>query len=203
MSGSDYMVGIQTKNELKRGNPDAFKEVFRLLYPRLKGYCKLFISDNNQVEDIIQETFISLWDKRSSIKTEKSLESFVFIMLRNRCLNFLKKQKLEQGNIQIEQLEINEIQYLYQLDFTNKEEKSLEEMLIESFREAVEELPEKMKVVFTKCKIEGQKQKAVAEELGISLKMVEKHIAKAKKQIRDQLLKKYPALVVLIVMLLW
>ena len=196
------MFGNQTKTELKYGNPAAYKEVFRLLYPRLKGYCKLFIRDDAQVEDIIQETFISLWDNRTSIKTEKSVESLVFVMLRNRCLNFLKKQKLESEYIDIDRLNVNELQYLYQLDFTDSEEKSMEEMLIESFRDAVEELPEKMKVVFKKCKIEGQKQKQVAEELGISLKMVEKQIAKAKLQIREKLIKQYPALALLIALLL-
>ena len=142
------MFGIQTKTELKRGNPAAFKEVFRILYPRLKGYCKLFIHDENQVEDIIQETFIALWDKRTSIKTEKSVESLVFVILRNRCLNYLKKQKLENENIEIEKLNVNELQYLYQLDLTDREEKSMEELLIESFRESVEELPDKMRIVF-------------------------------------------------------
>jgi RNA polymerase sigma-70 factor (ECF subfamily) len=59
-----------------------------------------------------------------------------------------------------------------------------------------------MKVVFVKCKLEGKKQTEVAAELGISIKMVEKQISKAKKQIREQLLKKYPALALVIAMLL-
>jgi len=59
-----------------------------------------------------------------------------------------------------------------------------------------------MKNVFVKSKLEGKKQADVAEELGISIKMVEKHIAKAKERIRAQLLKKYPALVLVIAMLL-
>lgn len=196
------MFDILTKTELKKGNPIAFKEVFRVLYPRLKGYCKLFISRDSQVEDIIQESFIALWEKRGSIKSDKSVESFVFVIVRNRCLNILKKQKLENGRIELDNLDITELQYLYQLDFTEKEEKSLEELLIESFQGAVEGLPKKMKLVFIKCKIEGQKQKEVAQELGISLKMVEKHIAKAKLHIRDKLIKQYPALVVLIVLLI-
>ncbi|NOY97046.1 MAG: RNA polymerase sigma-70 factor [Chlorobi bacterium] len=196
------MFDIQTKIGLKKGNPDAFKEVFRLLYPRLKGYCKLFISNESQVEDIIQESFLNLWEKRSSIQTEKSVESFVFVIVRNRCLNYLKKKKLEEGKIELENLNIVELQYLYQLDFTEKEEKSLEEMLIESFQKAVDELPEKMKEVFTRCKIEGEKQKEVAEELGISLKMVEKHISKAKQQIRKRLISQYPALILLITILI-
>jgi RNA polymerase sigma-70 factor (ECF subfamily) len=83
-----------------------------------------------------------------------------------------------------------------------KEEKSLEEMLIQTFQQSVNGLPVKMREVFVKCKLEGKKQKEVAEELGISLKMVEKQIAKAKKQIREQLLKNYPALALVVAMLL-
>lgn len=196
------MFSIETKRELKKGNPEAFKEVFRLLYPRLKGYCKLFVKNNNEVEDIIQEGFITLWDKRNTINAEKQIESFLFVIIRNKCLNYLKNRRLDAENISPDNFPVNELQYLYQLDLAEKEEKSLEEMLIASFQEAVDSLPEKMKAVFVQCKLEGRKQKEVAEEMGVSLKMVEKQIAKAKKQIRDQLLKKYPAMVVLIVILL-
>ncbi|MGC9356179.1 MAG: RNA polymerase sigma-70 factor [Mariniphaga sp.] len=196
------MFDTKTKLELKRGNPEAFKEVFRLLYPRLKGYCKLFVTDENEVEDIIQECFITLWDKRETIDIQKRIESFLFVIIRNKCLNFLKNQKLESENIPPENLRVAELQHLYQLDLAEKEEKSLEEMLIQSFKESVNTLPKKMREVFVKCKLEGKKQKDVAEELGISIKMVEKQISKAKKQIREQLLKKYPALVVLIAMLM-
>lgn len=196
------MFSSQTKIELKKGNPESFKEVFLVLYPRLKGYCRLFIADESLVEDIIQETFLTLWEKRDSIKTDKSIESLIFVMVRNRCLNELRNQRLEGEKIDPENLKINELQFLYQLDFNNKEEKSLEEMLIESFQQAVNELPEKMKAVFTLCKIEGKNQKEVAENLGISIKMVEKHIASAKQHIREKLLKQYPALVVLIALLM-
>lgn len=196
------MFDTKTKLELKKGNPEAFKEVFRLLYPRLKGYCKLFVSDENEAEDIIQESFITLWEKRANVDASQRIESLLFVMVRNRCLNFLKNTKLNSEKISIENLNVAELQYLYQLDLVKREEKSLEEMLIVSFQEAVNKLPDKMKMVFVKCKLEGLKQTEVADELGISIKMVEKQISKAKKQIREQLLKKYPALVVLIAMLL-
>ncbi len=196
------MFDKRTKIELKKGNPDAFKEVFRLLYPRMKGYCALFVSDDNEAEDIIQECFVVLWEKHESINIEKRLESLMFVMVRNRCLNYLKSKKLATNHIDVENLNVNELQYLYQLDLYNREEKSLEEMLLETLQEAVRELPPKMKNVFVKSKLEGKKQADVAEELGISIKMVEKHIAKAKERIRAQLLKKYPALVLVIAMLL-
>lgn len=83
---------------------------------------------------------------------------------------------------------------LYQLDFSDKEEKTLEEQLIITFNDAVETFPPKMKQVFLLCKIEGRQQKEVAEELGITLKTVEKHIASAKQTISEQLTRKYPLL---------
>lgn len=196
------MFDLQTKLHLRRGNPQVFREVFRLLYPRLKAYCRLFIPNDAEVEDIIQESFINLWEKRKSIDPDKSVESLLFVIVRNKCLNLLKARKLQEGFLDLDNLQTAELQYLYQLDLTNKEEKSLEEMLLESLREAVDELPGKMKKVFVMCKLEGKKQKEVAEELGISLKMVEKHISKAKSQIRDKLIKQYPALMLIIILLL-
>ncbi|NLO02982.1 MAG: RNA polymerase sigma-70 factor [Bacteroidales bacterium] len=196
------MFTSQTKLDLKDGNPEAFREVFRLLYPRLKGYCRLYITNKNEVEDIIQESFLILWEHRNSIDVCKRIESFLFVIARNRCLNYLKSKRLNSGSIQIEDYEFSELQYLYQLDLVGREEKSMEEMLIESFQQAVDELPSKMKTVFIRCKLKGEKQKAVAEELGISQKMVEKHISKAKAHIHDKMLSLYPTMGVMIVLLL-
>lgn len=196
------MFDLQIKLNLKKGDPAAFNEVFRILYPRLQGYCKLFINDPNQIEDIIQESFISLWENKSSLKVDKSLESFVFVIVRNRCLNYLKKQKLEGEKIDFDNPEIAQLQFLYQLDFTDREDSSLEEMLILSLKKAIATLPDKRRLVFVKCKIEGMKQADVANELGISIKMVEKHIATAKDFIHNKLIKEFPALILLITFLL-
>lgn len=195
------MFDIQSNINLKKGDPSTFKDVFRLLYPRLKGYCKLFVPDDSKVDDLIQETFITLWEKRNSIKTDRSIESYLFVILRNICLNYLRDERLETTISSVNVEEVSELQYLYHIDFLGKEEKSLEEQLVESFQQAVEELPDKMKQVFTLCKIEGRKQKEVAEELGVSIKMVEKHIAKAKEQIRKKLVDQYPVLIIIITML--
>jgi RNA polymerase sigma-70 factor (ECF subfamily) len=196
------MPGHKTNIELKKGNPTAYKQVFQNLYPRLKGYCKLFVFDENQVEDIIQESFISLWEKKDTINPVKSIESYLFVIVRNKCLNYLKNQKLKEDKIDIEHLSSTELQHLYQLDFNRQEEISLEEQLVKSLKLAVNELPSKMKEVFTECKIQGKKQKEVAEELGISQKMVEKHISRAKQLIQKKLSEQYPSLIMLIALLL-
>jgi len=166
------------------------------------GYCRLFIHDQAQANDLVQECFVKLWEKRSTIKPTQSVESLLFVMLRNRCLNYLRDQKIHIAEKNINTLEENELQHLYQLDFTGKEEKTLEEKLVEAIRKSVENLPEKRKNVFLKAKVEGKKNKEVAEELGISVKAVEKHLHQAKEQIRQEMLQKFPLMAVLIAVML-
>jgi RNA polymerase sigma-70 factor (ECF subfamily) len=187
---------------LQEGNPVAFEELFKQTFPRMIGYCRLFIKDHAQANDLVQECFVKLWEKRSTIKISQSVESLLFVMLRNKCLNYLRDQKLHDFEKDIESIKENELQHLYQLDFIGKEEKSVEERLIEAIRESVEKLPEKRKLVFVKTKIEGKKNKEVAEELDISVKAVEKHLHQAKEQIRHEMLLKFPLLSALIAIIL-
>jgi len=187
---------------LKEGLPSAYEELFKQTFPRMVGYCKLFIQDKAQANDLVQECFVKLWEKRDTLKISQSVESLLFVMLRNRCLNYLRDQKLHHAEKSINLVEENELQHLYQLDFTGKEEKSMEEQLLEAIHKSVENLPEKRRLVFLKAKVEGKKNKEVAEELGITVKSVEKHLHQAKEQIRQEMLVKFPLLSVLIALLL-
>lgn len=192
----------QLNIRLKDGNASAYEELFKQTFPRMLGYCRLFIQDQDQSNDLVQECFVNLWEKRQIIDPRQSVESLLFVMLRNRCLNYLRNQKNDLIDKSFNALEENEIQHLYQLDFTGREEKSLEEQLIEAIRESVEELPEKRKLIFIKTKFEGKRNKDVADELGISVKAVEKHLHLAKEQIRQEMLVKFPLLSILITLIL-
>ncbi len=187
---------------LKEGDPSAYEELFKQTYPRMQGYCSLFVHDHAQANDLVQECFVRLWEKRQTISASQSVESLLFVMLRNRCLNYLRDRKNDLTGDSLSGISENELQHLYQLDFTGREEKTLEETLIEAIRNSVEKLPEKRQQVFVKAKIEGKKNKEVAEELGISVKAVEKHLHQAKDQIRKEMLEKFPLLSVLIAIIL-
>lgn len=195
---NDQLINIR----LKEGNPAAYEELFKQAFPRMLGYCGLFIHDQSQANDLVLECFITLWEKHTSINVAQSVESLLFVMLRNRCLNYLRDQKIHLSEKNINLMEDNELQYLFQLDFMGKEETSLEEQLIMAIRKSVDKLPEKRKIVFVKAKIEGMKNKDVADELDISVKAVEKHLHLAKEQIRQEMLLEFPLLSVLIAMAL-
>lgn len=190
---------MKSKSELIKklaiGDSLAFKNIFNIFYPRMMGYCNLFIKDHFQAEDLVQECFVQLWNKRKTLNPDGNIERLLFVMLRNNCFNFLRDHKMDNLNIELKDQHINNGQYLYHIDFIGEEERSLEEQLNISLYEAINKLPRRQKEVFLKTKIERLSQKEVATELGITIKAIEKNIAIAKKRIRDELLRKYPALI--------
>jgi len=187
---------------LKEGDPAAFEGLFKLTHGRLLSYCRLFVTDSAQADDLVQECYLSLWEKRQSIKPSQSVESLLFVMLRHRCLNFLRDNKFLYTETNLQSIPEIDLQHLFELDFTGIERKSIEEELIEAIKDEIENLPLKRKKVFVKSKIEGLKNKEVADQLGISVKMVEKHLKLAKDHIQKELIAKFLLLTLLIATIL-
>ncbi|WP_423127198.1 RNA polymerase sigma-70 factor [Gaoshiqia sp. Z1-71] len=192
--------GLYTK--LIEGDAAAFEAIFKLTHPRLLSYCRLFVSDYSQADDLVQECFVKLWEKRETIKPTQSVDSLLFVMLRHRCLNYLRDQKFLYTKEDIHSLKEIDLQHLYELDFFGIEKKSLEEELVEAIKSEIERLPEKRKLVFVKSKIDGLKNREIADQLGISIKAVEKHLHQAKEQIQKELVAKYPMMTLLIALIL-
>ncbi|MGQ8338826.1 RNA polymerase sigma-70 factor [Sunxiuqinia sp. A32] len=188
--------------KLREGDTDSFSDLFKQTHPRLMGYCSLFIKDKKEAEDLVQECFYHLWENRQKIDLMKSVESLLFVSLRNRCLNYLKEHSRYSFNSLNEGVVPNELQYLYQLDFMEQRELSLEEQLVSALNNAINRLPERQKEILVKCKIEGRKQKEVASELGITIKAVEKSLVKSKTHLKNDLMHQFPELVLIISFLL-
>jgi RNA polymerase sigma-70 factor, ECF subfamily len=187
---------------LREGDDGSFSELFKQMHPRMMGYSMLFVKNHKDAEDIVQECFFNLWENRQKIDLHKSVESLLFVSLRNRCLNYLKEHSRYSFDSLHEGVTPNELQYLYQIDFTEKREMSLEEQLVEALKKAIDELPERKREILIKNKLEGLKQKEIAEELGISVKTVEKHLHEAKLELKQKLEKQFATLSIILYLLL-
>ncbi|MGQ8335851.1 RNA polymerase sigma factor [Sunxiuqinia sp. A32] len=196
------MIDRSLNIDLRNGTPSSYEKLYSLTADRLKNYCKIFLKDHVLVEDMVQNAYVRLWEKRALIKQDKSVESFLFTIVRNQCLNYLRDEKLASDQFSIDEYTWSELQLLYQIDFSGEEDKLLEELLFEALNEAIKQLPERQNQVIVKCKIKGKKQQDVADELGISLKAVEKNLTKAKRNLRENLLSRFPELTFLIWILL-
>ncbi len=177
---------------IKAGETAAFEYLFKITHLRLVSYARLFIPEQNEAEDIVQDCFLKLWEKRKTLQDKQAIESFLFVMLRHRCLNYLRDQKLSVSIDTVSSWSEVDLQHLFELDFTGIENKSIEEELIEAIKREIELLPEKRKQVFVYSKLEGLKNKEIAEKMGISIKAVEKHMHQAKLQLKSRVGTQYP-----------
>ncbi|MBS2212702.1 RNA polymerase sigma-70 factor [Carboxylicivirga mesophila] len=187
---------------IKKGDEDAFEYFFRNSYMRLFNYTSLFVNEEEEVKDIVQEAFISVWNMKQELKTDMSIESFVFKLVRNRCINYLRDKAIHSRHLKLYSQEIQDLQFLSEIDFIGHEEEPLEELLHKELKEACKQLSPKCRRIFELCKFEGKRQKDVAMELNLSVKAVEKHISNAKRQIRIHIENKYPELTIVAIIVI-
>lgn len=158
----------------------SFEALFHQNYRAMCMYAQNFVRDIDVVEDIVHDIFINLWEKRDSIEEEKSIKSYLFRSVHNRCLNYIRDTKKFVDSEEFDkQSEIVSINY---------NEGSYETAELESqIQEAINSLPEKCREVFIKSRFEELKYSEIAEILNISIKTVENQISKALKILREKL----------------
>jgi RNA polymerase sigma-70 factor, ECF subfamily len=181
----------QQLDALMKGDITAFEMIFRTYYQPLCNYAYTFLRDKEEAEEIVQSTFMSIWEKhdRQSIRT--SLKSYLYAMVRNACLNVIKHEKVKQKHA-VEEIALSPRTH----DSVTDTVASLE--LETRIRDAMERLPEQCRLVFKLSRFEELKYNEIAEQLNISVKTVENHMGKALKIMREQLKDYLPTIMVFI-----
>jgi RNA polymerase sigma-70 factor (ECF subfamily) len=157
------------------------EKIYKLYYPKLFGFARNYIPTDEDAENIVQDVFLILWEKRNELVISYTLTSWLFTLVKNKCLNFLRHKLIEEEYKAQMQEELSfKLCSLEALDYSYHSEKELEEKI----RQALDALPERCRAVFVKSRIEGMKYKEIAEELGISVNTVENQMATALKKLR-------------------
>lgn len=170
---------IKLLDNLKSGDPSAFKELFDIYYMPLSIYALKYCDSFQLAEDIVQELFVKLWDEKLYMKLEGAISPYLFKSVKNNTLQIMKGQ----SKYQFEEIEdqINALMDDDQLDFA-----AIEDEKRKLYKE-VEALPEKGREVFKAIVLQNMKYKEVAEQLGISVNTVKTHYSRALKQLRSSL----------------
>jgi RNA polymerase sigma-70 factor (ECF subfamily) len=171
----------------------AFEKIFTLFYPALSVYAKKYIEDRAVCEDIVQDTFVSLWEDRKRLLITSSLRNYLTVSVRNHCLNFLKKEGLTRQyreSIRKETLMPDEdpdnIYTLTELyDLLDKD---------------LAGLPDNYRIVFEMHRMEGKKHEEIAEELNLSLRTVKRYQSRAIEILKENL-KDYLPLVIITILI--
>ncbi len=174
---------ITLLESFRRNDPDAFKVLFDMYNLQLHHYASRFISAPDQIEDIISESFVIIWQKRLEFNSLKSIAAYLYTVTRNACFSYLRKANKRASVFQ-------ELTYLNAEDNAEDIVSAVKSDLIQFSIIAARDLPAEMKKVFQLIYIEGYSASETAEKLSLSVHTVKAQKANAVKRIRQHLKKK-------------
>lgn len=165
---------------LKKGEDSALTEIYERYWELLYRQVVSMTGDKDLAKDVVQESFVSLWEKLPQIEITKSLRSYLFAVVRYRVLNHLAH-----GEVQEKYLE-SLTSYLAKGE-NHTDFRLREQVVQEHIDQQIAFLPEKMRTIFEMSRKEYMSYTEIADELNLSDKTVKKQISRALKILRVKL----------------
>ena len=169
----------------------AFEQVFKTHFRALHAYAFTFLRDEAAAEEIVQQMFYKIWEKRERLEITQSLKAYLYQCVYNESLNYLKH------------LKVKKVHQSYMIASSGEGEISSSKILIvkeleSKIAETLKRLPEQCRTIFQMSRFENLKYREIAGQLGLSIKTVENQMGKALKIMRTHLADYLPFLIILI-----
>lgn len=173
---------------LQNGEEVAFEAIFKSYYTMLCNFAYSFLGDKDESEEVVQSTFLTIWEKHDSIDIQVSLKSYLYRSVNNSCLNKIKHNKVKA---------VHRERALGDEQVFNEDasENLISDELQHQIDIAINALPPKCAEVFRLSRFESLSYAEIAEQMGISIKTVENQMIKALKTLRIELKDYLPALI--------
>lgn len=163
------------------------EKLFRKYYKILRAYAYRLSGDKDTAEDIVQDVYYELWKKRDELVMEDAIKYYLFRSIYTKTLNYLNSKAYTEQE-PFEHSTEGRIQQIYIQSFIYDQESELMYKELQGeINTVISSLPEQCKKVFILSRKYELKNREIAEQLGISVKTVEKHISKALSILRTSL----------------
>ncbi|MDX1618568.1 MAG: RNA polymerase sigma-70 factor [Balneolaceae bacterium] len=176
-SGSSDLDDAELARRIRQGDHEAFRRFFEAHHEALFRFLMSKGIAESTAEDLIQQAFVLIWEKRDGIDPAKSLRAYLFRIAYTRMLNHIRDHSKFDTEESVPHSETRQTPE----DFAQHGE------LTEAVEDAVRSMPEKRRMVFDFCFMQGFTYREAAESLDISVKTVENHMGLALKDIRSAL----------------
>lgn len=187
-------------NKLNAGDRKALETIFRLFYPRLTRYAQHYLADPDAAQDIVQELFVYLWERRGTIRSV-SLSALLLVSVRNRCLNYIEHQNYI-GQY-LDHMPHSEVEHLYATNLSistnstnsanSADPTSTDGSVLQQLLDTVlNSLPERQQEAYRYVRLNDCTLQSAAEEMNISISAVAKLVNKASEKVKAYIQKHYP-----------
>lgn len=166
---------------LRNGDAIAFGKIYKIFAPILYQRLLRLLKDTDTVEEILQDTFLKLWEKRGQIDPEQVFTTYLYRIADHLAIDVFRRISRDKALQQ--ELWASTISFYLHTEetFLAKEQRQL-------ISTAIEQLPPKRKQILILCKLEDKSYQEVAELLGISVSTVSNQLVKAIKEIKNYVL---------------
>lgn len=172
-----------------------FEDIYLSYFSKMKYFAKEYVISEEDAENIVQDVFVELWENKEMLNMHMNLIAYLFTTIKNKCLNHLRHKLVVQETASKLQEEYT-ISLLMNLDSLEAFDNNLfsDQDIEKIISRALDTLSEKCRTIFIMSKIEGKKQKEIAQELNISINTIETQMGIAYKKLRIELKDYFPIL---------
>lgn len=164
--------------EFSRGGEKAFRMLYDRYVVALRYFAAKYVDDEAVIEDVVQDAFVALWEKRTEFRVENAVKSYLYKAVRNDCLNLIRHRQVE--NKYAEEMIVEDNQSEFFLD------RVLESEIFQVLLSVFDELSPACKEVY-QMSLDGMSHEKIAEKLGISINTVKKHKNNANHYMKERL----------------
>lgn len=168
--------------EAVRGSQQAFRAIVEVNQSFVYAVAFRFVNDSQEAEDITQEVFVRLWKNLHTYKQEVKLTTWLYKIVTNRCLDFLKSRH---GRQRKNKVNIDNTHFVQ--DHSTPEKEFQQQELSRIIHAAADKLTPKQKAVFILRDLEGLSQEEVSEALSMSTGNVKSNLFYARKRMTEKL----------------
>ncbi len=170
----------------KKGDSKVFEKLYKQFFNSLFFFANQYVDDGGDAENMVQETYLAFWVGRENFlgNSEASVKSWLYNTLKNKCLNHLDREaNRNKYSDYIKKRYLLDISVLTELEISDVSFNEISELL----NKALEEMSPQSRKVFELSRIEGLKNREIAEELNITVKAVEANMSRALKLLKAHL----------------
>ena len=167
---------------LRNGDQYAFHQIFQTFHKAIVYFASKLLHEYNysEAEEIVQDVFVKLYEKRSTFNSFENIKAFLYIVTKNACLDKIAKEKVRSNRFG-----------RYIQDFEESEESILQNIidaeLISQLGAEIDALPEKCRIIMRQFLDEDKNAKEIADDLGISVSTVNNQKSRAVSIIKKRL----------------
>ncbi|MBV7528809.1 RNA polymerase sigma-70 factor [Chitinophaga sp. sic0106] len=165
-----------------------FEYLFKVHYDALCTFAFDFVGRRELAEEIVQETFLKIWERFGELQIEVSEKAYLYKAVQNNCLNCLKQDKIRQryGSELLQQIESRTS--LMNLSLHTPVEKLEHNEMVGMVEKAIRRLPPQCQDIFRLSRFEQLSYPEISKQMGISINTVKTQMTRALKKLRDDLL---------------